>query len=625
MDNRVNTEFDVDAIWRRGLAPDPAITVSEWAERHRMLPQTTAEPGRWRNARTPYLREVMDCLSPASPYERVVIMSAAQIGKSEVLLNFTGAAIHLWPGLTLVVQPTTEAARRFVRTRVDPMLEATPELASRIVQPGPRKSGNSAFFKAFPGGAVAFVGANSGVGLRSTPARFVLMDEVDAFPASAGDEGDPVQLAAARTATFRGKRKILLTSTPTIKGVSRIERAYEEGDQRRLFLPCPSCGEFFVPVFAHLHWQDGKPETAHLACPSCGGVIEERDKPKLLAGAQWRATADGDGITASFHISGLFSPFVTWAEIARDFLASKSDPSRLQVWTNVALGESLEDRETAPLSPDALQSRARETDVPWNEVLPDGVAILTCGVDVQDDRLELEVIGWGRAEESWSIDYQIIHGDTSRPGPWDALDQLIARRFRHLRAVPDLPISAVCVDSGGHRTDAVMRYSAARFNRRVWAVKGRGGQGVRPWPVRPPKPRRSGVAPVFVLGVDGLKSTLMSRLRIEDPSGPGVIHVPSDRDYWWFQGLVAERAIRKWTRGMARIEWVKDGGVRNEPLDCRVYGSAALHGLYASGLSLAEVAAKIDAAPRRPISNADEQETPLATPVRVIRSRWLSN
>ena len=465
----------VDAAWRAGLAPDPEMTVTEWADAHRMLPATAAEPGRWRTSRTPYAAEIMDALSPGSTVERVVVMAAAQVSKTEIGLNFIAASVALWPGLTLHVSPTTESARRMVRTRVDPMIEATPELADQIVTPGPRKAGNSAFFKSYPGGAIAFVGANSGVGLRSTPARFVVLDEVDAFPHDAGGEGDPVQLAIARTATFRGRRKILMLSTPTLKGFSRIEAAYEESDQRRLFVPCPQCGEFQSLSWSGVVWPEGEPERAHYVCCECGGVIEEKSKPRLLETADWRATANGDGRTAGFHITGLASPFTTWAEIATDFLAAKASAERLQVWTNTALGDSFEDRETAPLAADTLQGKAESPDVPWSELLPDGALVLTCGVDTQDDRLELEIVAWGLGEESWSIDYQIIAGDTSTPEPWTALDRVLAKRYTHARTVPQLPIVATCIDAGGHRASEVAKFSGERLNRRIWQIRGRGG------------------------------------------------------------------------------------------------------------------------------------------------------
>ena len=617
-----NTIAFVDEVWRAGLAPDPDMTVTEWADTYRMLPATAAEPGRWRTSRTPYAAEIMDALSPGSGVERVVVMAAAQVAKTEIGLNFIAASVALWPGLTLHVSPTTESARRMVRTRVDPMIEAAPELADRIVTPGPRKAGNSAFFKSYPGGAIAFVGANSGVGLRSTPARFVILDEVDAFPHDAGGEGDPVQLAIARTATFRGRRKILLLSTPTLTSFSRIEAAYLESDQRRLFVPCPECGTFQVLTWSGIVWPEGRPEDAHAVCSECGGVIEERSKPRLLAEAEWRSTDQGDGRTAGFHVSGLCSPFTTWAEIAADFLASKASAERLQVWTNTALGESFEDRETAPLAPDTLQAKAESPDVPWSEILPDGALVLTCGVDTQDDRLELEIVAWGLGEESWSVDYQIIAGDTSTPEPWNALDRVLKTRYTHPRAVPPLPISATCIDAGGHRASEVAKFSGERLNRRVWQMRGRGGPGVPAWPKRPPKLRRGGVAPLFTVGVDTLKSSLMARLRSEQRRGPAVCHLPADRDLWWFMGLVSERAVRKWRKGVPRVEWVWDRSVRNEPLDARVYGTAALHGLYAAGLSLRELADKIGAAPFR-TGNAETMTVEAERP-KVMRSKWMN-
>ncbi|BBF94903.1 phage terminase large subunit family protein [Blastochloris tepida] len=584
----------VDAAWRRGLAPEPQLTVSEWADRHRMLPTANAEPGPWRTARVPYLKDIMDALSVSSPVERVVFMKGAQTGGTEAGLNAIGYWIAHAPGLILAVWPSIDMVRRNSRTRIDPLIEGTPELRRKIATPRAKDPGNTVALKEFPGGALVMTGANSATGLRSTPARYLMLDEVDAFPADADDEGDPVALAVQRTVTFRGRRKILMISTPTLAGVSRIEKAFAESDQRRFHVPCPHCGTFQVLEWRGIAWPEGEPARAFYACQTCGGVIEEHDKPALLSAGEWRATAPGDGRTAGFHLSALYSPFESWGEIAIDFLASRKDPTRLKTWTNLKLGEPFEDRDTAPLAPDTLQARAED----WGELLPDGVAIVTAGVDVQDTWLAIEIVGWGLGEESWSLAYEAIHGDTARPEVWDALDRLLAQRFPHRRDVPPLPIAAVAIDSGGHRTGEVMTFSAARLNRRVWAIKGRGGPGVPPWPKRPPKARRAALAPVHIVGVDSIKSTLFARLRAGEPEGAGACHFPADRDYAWFGELVAERAVRKYTRGVARLEWVKDAGVRNEGLDTRVYATAALHGLYAAGWRLTDLAVRIKEAPR---------------------------
>jgi phage terminase large subunit GpA-like protein len=611
-----DTRALVDAAWCRGLTPAPQMTVSEWADLHRVLPVANSEPGPWRTARVPYLREIMDALSVNSPIERVVFMKGSQTGGTEAALNAIGYWIEHAPGLILAVWPSIDMLRRNSRTRIEPLIEDTPALRARIAPPKTKEPGNTISLKEFPGGALILTGANSATGLRSTAARYLVMDEVDAFPSDVGEEGDPVALAIQRTVTFRGRRKIVLISTPTLAGVSRIEAAYEESDQRVFHVPCPSCSTFQPLTWSGVQWPSGEPRKAYYACAHCGGVIEEAQKPEILGAGEWRAGAEGDGLTAGFHLSGLYSPFESWGEIAVQFLAARRDPARLKSWTNLKLGEAFEDRDTAPLAGDTLMARAED----WGELLPAGVLALVCGVDVQDDRLELEVMGVGRGEETWSIDYVVLAGDTSAAPVWAALDRELARRFPHSKAVPDLPIAAVAIDSGGHRTDVVMRFCGERANRRVWAIKGRGGPGVPPWPKRPPKARHGALAAVYIVGVDSLKSTLYARLRSTEAAGPAVCHLPASRDLDWFQGLVAERAVRKYSRGVARLEWITDRGVRNEPLDCRVYAMAAVHGLYAAGLRLEDLARRIaeapDRDPHRPGPSAVEQSA-------VIKSNWM--
>ena len=611
----------VDAAWRAGLALDRQMTVSQWADTYRLLPNSAAEPGQWRTARTPYLREIMDVLSTSSAIERVAFMKGSQVGGTEVGLNALGYWIDHAPGTIMLVMQSLDATRVTSKGRIDPLIETTPALRRKILPARARDSGNTISHKEFAGGSLMLTAANSPKGLRSTAARYLVLDEVDGFPPSAGKEGDPVQLAIQRTATFKGRRKIFMVSTPTLAGVSRIEQAYAESDQRKFEVPCPHCGAYQALEWSGVKWPEGKPAEAYYACSQCGGVIEDSAKQTLLAAGKWVATAEGDGRTAGFHLSALYSPFESWGEIAADFLASKSDPDRLMAWTNLKLGEPFEDRDTAPLSPESLQNRAEASEHDWTRLLPDGVLVITAGVDVQDDRLEVEIVGWGLGEESWSLDYRIIHGRTDTPEPWAALDQLLLTRFRHPRAVPDLPIAAAAIDSGGHRTGEVMQFSAARLNRRVWAIKGRGGPGVPPWPHRPPKLQRGSVAPLHMIGVDGIKHTLMGRLRLDRADGAGVVHAPERRDWFWFAGLVAERAVRRFSRGVARIEWIADPAVRNEPLDCRVYATAALHGLYVSGLDPAREAERIQVAPTR--SDSLALCDPLKAGQKIIRSGFM--
>lgn len=440
-----------------------------------------------------------------------MFQKGAQIGGTEAGLNWIAYIVANAPGLAMMVMPSLDMVRRNTRTRIDPMIEATPELRARVAPPRAKDALNTAFSKGFPGGSPVMAGANSAAGLRSTPARYLMLDEVDGFPADAEGEGDPVDLAVRRTATYRGKRKILMVSTPTIKGASRIEAAYAESDQRRYVVPCPHCGTFEAIEWRNIKWPDGDRAAAYLECQHCGAVMEERDKPRILAAGQWRATAPGDGLTAGFHLSSLYSPWQTWGEVALEHGRVKSDPSRLKTWVNTALGKTWEDRGGEVIEPDGLAAR-REN---FGEELPDGVAVLTAGVDVQKDRLEVQIVGWGRDEESWIVAHRQIWGDPSGPAIWQDLDQVLLGRWRHPRDGADQLLRAACVDSGGHHTAMAYEYARPRLRRRVWAIKGRGGEGLRPWPRR--ASTRKGGAPLFIVGVDALKDTLAARLAIEEP------------------------------------------------------------------------------------------------------------
>ena len=607
----------VDDIWREGAAPEPALTVSQWSDEHRMLPDLSAEPGRWRTSRTPYLREIMDCLSANDPTERVVFVKGAQLGGTEAGLNFLGYVIHHAPGLMLMVQPTMDAVRRNTSTRVDPMIAASPALRERVVEPGKKEPGNSQFRKLFPGGQLVMVGAASGVGLRSTPARYLFLDEVDAYPADVSGEGDPVALAIQRTVTFRGRRKIVMVSTPTLKGYSRIEAAYEESDRRIYEVRCADCGSYAPITWAQIQWPEGRRDLAHRVCPDCGAVHEEHMKPALLASGRWRATQAGDGKTAGFHLSSLCSPFETWAEIAIEHGQVYRDPPRLQVWTNTKLAETWEDQAGDVIDADPLMAR-REN---WGALLPDGVAVLTAGVDVQGDRLELHVVGWGRDEESWSIDYRVIWGDPSGPRVWSDLDNALHATYPHTRAIADMTIRAVAVDTGGQHTKAAYEYCRTRLHRRLWAIKGRGGPGIPLWPRRPT--RTKGKVPLFLIGVDAAKDALFARLRLIEP-GPGYLHFPAERDADFFRQLTSERVVTRFERGQPIRLWQpRREGERNEALDTTVYAMAALHGLISMGLPLNREADGIGASLRR-IAPSDGQSAPTEhTELQVIRSRWM--
>jgi phage terminase large subunit GpA-like protein len=606
-----------DEIWRRGLAPDALLTIDEWAERFRVLPPSSAEPGPWRTDRLPFLREIMVEMTPTEPFERVCVMKAAQVGATEMLLNFIGYVIALAPANMLLVMPSLTMIRENTPRRIDPMIEHTPEVRRRVVRSEGKVGGNTRTEKRFAGGQLNMAGATSAAGLRSIPAPYVLLDEVDAYPPSAGEEGDPVALALRAQTTYIARRKSVMISTPLTKGFSRIEKAFIESDQRQWFCPCPHCHEHWCMRWENVHWPEGRRDLAHLVCPHCGGIVEERERHAMVAAGEWRATAPGDGRTAGFHIGGLLTPFRTLAQFAIEHGQVYRDPARYKVFKNTWLGE-LWDDEAGP-APDSFALMDRLED--WGKALPAGVVVLTAGVDVQDDRLELEIVGWGRDEESWSIDFKIIWGDPAGAEVWKILDQDLRQTFAHARAVPAMPILACAIDSGGHHTASVYGFTGERHQRHVWAIKGRGGAGVPIWPRRPARASRvREKSPVYLVGVDTVKETTYARLKLAEP-GPGYCHLPAGRDREWFIQLTSERQATRYVKGRAVREWRLNGGARNEALDCRVYATAALHGLIALGLRLNRSAEELEAVPL-----AAEPATSAATAQQkssVIKSRWL--
>lgn len=517
----------------------------------------------------------MDAFSDPSVHT-VVVMSSAQVGKTEIVNNVVGYHVDQDPAPILLIQPTLDMAEAWSKDRLAPMVRDTPALRGRIADPRSRDSGNTLLHKKFAGGHITIAGANSPSSLASRPIRIFLGDEVDRYPVSAGTEGDPVSLGRKRTATF-WNRKVGLFSTPTIKGASRIEMAWEESDQRRYYVPCPHCGEHQTLKFrGGIHWDEGKPETAYYVCEHCGAVITEADKPRMLRRGKWvMEKPDVRGI-AGFHINELYSPWRRWSEVVADFLSAKRSPETLKTWVNTSLGETWEDA-AEKADPDTLMAR-RENYGP--DSLPGDVLLLTAGVDVQGDRLELEIVGWRSGHEdeppeSWGVEYRVLYGDPAQPEVWRQLDELLKSTY----AVEDgrrLRIRAACVDSGGHHTAQVYAFCQPRIGRRIFAIKGAAGN--KPiWPKKAGLSRKHG-GQVWSIGVDAAKDAIYARLRIATP-GPGYLHIPADYDEAWAKMLTAEKVRTRYSRGHPVREWIKPEGARNEALDCRVYAMAALHSL----------------------------------------------
>lgn len=570
-----------------GLKPDPLLTVSEWADEHRFLSQkASSEPGRWRTSRTPYLREILDSLSSTHPIQRVVFVAGAQVGKTESGLNWFGYTVHHVPGPMLIVQPTVELAKKVSKQRLAPMIEETPVLRDLIAESRSRDSGNTMMMKEFRGGVVMLTGANSAVGLRSMPIRYLFLDEVDAYPSDVEGEGDPVRLAERRTTTF-SRKKIYMVSTPTIKDASRIEKEYLNSDQRRYFVPCPHCGHMDWIRWANIRWDKENPRDVHLACEACGAFIPEHHKTDMLLKGQWRSTRPGDGKTAGFHLSSLYSPlgWKSWADIVEEFLAARNDPPLLKEWTNTVLAETWEETYSARIESDALAQRAEEYSL-LN--IPDGGLILTAGVDVQDNRLAVAVRAWGEGEENWLINWLEIFGDPadlSANGPWAQVDSVLQQEYTHASGVK-LKISAAAVDTGGHFTHEAYVFCRNRKARRVIAIKGSSTPG-RPAIGKPSKQDvnfknqviKKGVD-LWMIGTDTIKATLYSRLKRAGEKGAGCPHFPLGLPNEYYTQLTAEKQVTRYQNGHPKRIWIKKDGARNEALDCEVYAYAALQYFY---------------------------------------------
>jgi phage terminase large subunit GpA-like protein len=535
------------------------------------------------------MREIMDALSPASLVQRVVFMKAAQVGATEAGNCFIGFVMHHAPGPMLAVQPTVELAKRNSRQRIDPLIEESPDLRERVKPARARDAGNTMLSKEFAGGILIMTGANSAVGLRSTPARYIFLDEVDAYPASADEEGDPVSLAEARSLTFAHRRKVFLVSTPTIRGTSRIEREYEASDQRRYHVPCPHCGAMQWLRFERLRWDKGRPETAEYHCEGCDRPIAEHHKTAMLAAGEWRATEQAaDPTTVGYHLSALYSPlgWLSWARIARAHEAAMGSDEAMRAFRNTILGETWVETGEAP-DWQRLAER-RETWTPGT--VPAGGLFLTAGADVQKDRIEVNVWAWGRGLESWLVDHVVIEGGPGDAACWQRLTDLLGRTWPHASG-QHLTLARLAIDTG-YETSAVYGWARQVGFAQVAPVKGLEGFN-RSSPVTGPtyvdatiggKRLRRG-ARLWTVATSTFKAETYRFLRQERPTPEditagasfpaGTVHLPSWADSELLKQLTAEQLITvKTRRGFTKLEWQKLRE-RNEALDARVYARAA--------------------------------------------------
>ena len=547
------------------ISPPPSLTVSQWADQYRRLSsEASAEPGKWRTSRAPYQQGMMDAVNEPGIKE-IVFMTSAQVGKTEILNNIIGYFVHQDPSPILLIQSILEMAESWSKQRFAPMIRDTKVLADLIGDPRTRDSGNTLLHKQFPGGSITMAGANSPSSLASRPIRIVLLDEEDRYPISAGSEGDPGSLAQKRTTTF-WNRLLIAASTPGIEGQSKIAARYHMSDKRKYYVPCLKCKEYQVLEWSNLKFEKDDPSTAYYECANCSAKLNESDKFTMLKQGQWRAEKPFNGV-AGFHISELYSPWVKWSEMVENFLKAKRLPETLQTWVNTSLGETWKE-DTEGIDSDSLISRKENC----GKMAPKGVVVITCGVDIQDDRIEAEVIGWGLDEESWSLQYHVLHGDPARGIVWRDLDNVINQNITH-ETGGKLKIACTCIDSG-HHTESVYEYCKTREMNRVFAIKGSSQTG-KALVSKFSRSNRKRVK-LFTIGTDTAKQMIYSRLKIHEP-GPGYCHFPLEYTEEYFKQLTCERIMTKFINGHPQRVWIKVKGKRNEALDCRVYSLAALH------------------------------------------------
>lgn len=557
-----------DAGWARGWTVPPILTVSEWADRYRIIPRAAgAEPGRWRTDRTPYLRRIMDDLSDHSPVREVVFKKSTQVGGTEVLNNWVGYSLHHAPCPMMVIQPTVEVAERWSKQRLQTMIEECAELRAILPPSRSRDSGNTTLMKEVPAGVLFIAGANSSSGLRSVPIKKMGADEIDEYDDNLNDQGSALELAERRTSTFR-RRKLFKVSTPTVKGASAIDRAFEAGTQSHYHVPCPHCGERQRLVIDQLT-ADGL-----YACTGCGELLAEHHKTAMLAGGEWIDTYPEREIR-SYHINALYSPIglgYTWAEIAEMRAKARTNPELEVTFVNTILGEVYESESNKVDASDLRERREA-----WQRrTIPEGALRLTIGIDVQHNRWAVLICGWGRGESCSFVDWVEVPGDPTREEDWAELDAVVFAPIVNRFGVA-MRAEVIAIDSGNW-THEVYSWVRRHQAKGVIAIKG-SNQPNKPIIGKPSaqdvnwrgRTIRHGVQ-LWNVGVRAAKDSLFPRLMGD--AGLDIAdrrcHFPGDMPDDFFEQVTAERfdlTLKRWVK--------RSTTARNEAWDCWIYAYAA--------------------------------------------------
>ena len=557
--------------------PPKKLSLSEWADEYAYLSaESSAEGGRWRTL--PYQKGIMDAITNPD-IEQVTVMKSARVGYSKILNHIIAYHIHQDPCSIMVVQPTIQDATGYSKEEVAPMIRDTNCLQGLVSDAKSKDSTNTLLQKQYPGGTLSLVGANSATGFRRVSRRIVLFDETDGYPPSAGSEGDQIKLGIKRTEYF-WNRKIVAGSTPTIKDFSRIEKLFNQTDQKRYYVPCPDCGHMQYLKWPNIRWQDNDPDTAAYACEECGVLIPHNKKRWMVERGEWRSTQLGNGKHVGFHIWAAYSysPNASWSNLVEEFLESKQDPEQLKTWINTTLGETWEDEYASKVGAEALMERAGEAKYEQG-VPPEEALVLCMGCDVQDDRLSMSIWGIGRNEEMFLVDRKVIYGSPARADLWKQMDEVLMSKYKCQDGY-ELKIESSAIDTGGHYTQEVYQYVRERSQLGLIGIKGIGLKG-KP-PLGKPttqditfsgKALKKGVK-LFPVGVDVIKTTLHNKLR-DAEIGKGYIHFYPTITPDYFEELTAERQILRYKNGYQERIWVKKSSARNEALDEAVYAWAA--------------------------------------------------
>lgn len=570
----------------RVLKPRKKMSISEWAEENMRLPEGSSEPGRYRVSNMPFQKEILDAIADTRVTD-VSVMSSAQIGKTTILLCGIGYYIDYETSTQLLVLPTLNLSRIFSKTRLDTMIEEVKVLKGKVGNAKARDADNTLLYKKYPGGHLVLAGANSPASLSSMPIRVIWMDEIDRFPDSAGDEGNPVTLAEKRSTSFWNEKHIK-TSTPTRTGYSKIESEFEKGTMEEWCVECPCC-----KTFQPYEWERVDFKTITMSCVECDEKIPEKDWKE--SNHKWIAAHPERKSHRSFHLNELASPFSNWGKIIDKYkdayrqMKEKHNPNDMISFVNTVLGKTWQDTDVdeSSVTSEILKERAEL----YRADIPDGVLMLTAAVDVQKDRFEIEIRGWAREYESWGIYKTEIYGNIEQNEIWDELEEYLSQEFSFEDGTR-LNVAATAIDTGGDHTNAVYKWlKKMRFcKKNVFGVKGYTGSadGI---PLLHKKSKgqikekqKNGKevvvdeTDIYILGVNSGKEDIVNRLEINKP-GEGYSHFPANagRGYTdeYYDGLLSEKKVYKKVRGVYKYTWVKKNGVRNEPLDLFNYGYAA--------------------------------------------------